>query len=453
MAAVATAITPDQAEALELHETASIAIEEGASSPIAADGTVLVHVIRPGVGKGRGRHVYEAAMLEEHAPMFAGKPLINRTEAGKPWKMYADHRAPEAKKAAGGLPRSLRDVAGIIKESWWDADVPPDPAGGFGQGAVVARVKPVPWVRELIETDPELVETSISAQATSVRAVTRDNQRAWLVEGIRPRGSVDFVTEAGAGGRVAPLLEGFAEDSGGMAGELLEAMDDEDFREYLAETRPELLEAIRSDEPNKPTPTEDDDVAEITKEALAEALAASPNLLVDALSGDAGKAALHELVEGEVAEVNSRAQATVSRVIALARLERTAHELIEATKLPDSWKAGLKERYTLLETGEPTEALDVFDETGEFGQVTKSAREVLREALEADITIEQTKLRAARPTVVRGQGGRDAELQEAADEGKPAPPIKDASKTTWGKYLKQNGVDPADAYHLTGAAE
>lgn len=444
-------VTAQAAQALELHETASIAIEEGASSPIAADGTVLVHIIRPGIGKGKGRHVYEANMLEEHAPMFAGQAIQDRT-ANKPWKMYADHRSTEAKKAAGGLPRSLRDVAGIIKESWWDGDVPADAAAGFGQGAVVAKVKPVPWVRELIETDPELVETSISAQATSVRPVTRGNQRAWLVEGIRPKGSVDFVTEAGAGGRVAPLLEGFAEDSGEMGVELIEAMDDDDFREWIAETRPTLLEALRS-EPEKPTPTEDDDVADITPEALAEALASSPDVLVKALQSDTGKAAITALVEGEIADVTSRSQATVSRVIQLARLERAAHEQIDATKLPETWKTGLKERYALLESGEPTESLDVFDETGEFGQVTKPAREVLREALETDITAEQTKLREARPTLVRGQGGRGAELQETEDgDGKPKP-IEDAAKTGWGRYLKTAGVDPAGAFHLTGAAE
>ena len=79
-------------------------------------------IIRPGLGRGRGRHLYEAAMLEENARKFSG------------WKMYVDHLSPEARKAAGGLPRSMRDLGGIIMESHWDATIPADEEKGHGQG-------------------------------------------------------------------------------------------------------------------------------------------------------------------------------------------------------------------------------------------------------------------------------------------------------------------------------
>src|SRR5437762_3431391 len=52
-----------------------------------AHGRVPLHIIRPGIGKGRGSHLYEAAMLEEAADTFTG------------WKMYLNHLSPEAKKA------------------------------------------------------------------------------------------------------------------------------------------------------------------------------------------------------------------------------------------------------------------------------------------------------------------------------------------------------------------
>lgn len=166
-------------------------LNEAPASPafIGADGTVNIHIIRPGVGKGRGSHLYEARMLESNAEVFKG------------WKMYIDHLSPEARKAAGGLPRTWKDYGGKVEESWWDGTVPADPDNGWEQGAVVARVKPFGLVQEIIEHDPEVMEASISATATGVKPQVKDGKRVWLVEGIEPKGSVDWVTEAGAGGR------------------------------------------------------------------------------------------------------------------------------------------------------------------------------------------------------------------------------------------------------------
>ena len=123
-------------------------------------------------------------------------------------------------------------------ESYWDGNVPADESKGFGQGAVVGWSLPTPFIRDLAENDPELVEASISANATGVQPTMRDGRRAWLVEGIEDHGSVDWVTEAGAGGRVVQLMEAaYKED--GMS--LLENMTDEEFVAYVEEVRPHLL--------------------------------------------------------------------------------------------------------------------------------------------------------------------------------------------------------------------
>jgi hypothetical protein len=177
--------------ALELQESLA-----SRPSPLNADGTVNIHVIRPTIGQGLGRHKYTADMLRENAEVFSG------------WKMYIDHQSPEAKKAAGGLPRSIHDLGGRILESYWDESVPAE--GRYGQGAVVARVKPVGQVKKLIEEDPELLEASIRAKATEVHPEVVEGEQVWVVEGISqsPPGSVDWVTEGGAGGRVADLIEG-----------------------------------------------------------------------------------------------------------------------------------------------------------------------------------------------------------------------------------------------------
>ena len=39
---------------------------------------VPLHILRPCLGKGRGRHVYEANMLQENAHKFAGLAAVHR---------------------------------------------------------------------------------------------------------------------------------------------------------------------------------------------------------------------------------------------------------------------------------------------------------------------------------------------------------------------------------------
>ena len=200
----------------------------GSAGAIREDGLVPVIVIRPGVGRGKGRHIYTPKMLQEHAHIFKG------------WRMFVDHQSPEAKRRQGGLPRSVHDLGGLIKELWWDPTIPADPAHGPEAGAVVGLARPTRLIKSLIQDDPDLVETSISARATGVQPVQRDGHTAWLVEGIRPKpGSVDWVTEAGAGGKVLALMEAL-EESGTteeeereMAGEMLEALSDDEVLEHI----------------------------------------------------------------------------------------------------------------------------------------------------------------------------------------------------------------------------
>jgi hypothetical protein len=265
------------AEALELHE--GISLLEAAKSPgvTKPDGTVIelgydgsgnkvdggvfdskgrvpLHIIRPGIGKGKGNHLYEAQMLQENAPTFGG------------WKMMLNHLSEEAKKAAGGLPRDVRDLGGRVQEAWWDNTVPADESKGHGQGAVMGMVRPVKAIREYIDDDPQMVEASISASATGVRPVTRDGKRVWLVEGINPRGTVDWVTEAGAGGKVAAILQEAYSDQEDVQTALLESMTDEEMLAHLRETRPGLLmEAISNDAGESDDPLERMTQENITK--------------------------------------------------------------------------------------------------------------------------------------------------------------------------------------------
>lgn len=507
MATPDTLETPPQ-EALDLREGISLLEAAGTKGITRPDGSVIelgydgdgnpkeggvfdqhgrvpLHIIRPGVGKGRGRHLYEAKMLEEHADGFKG------------WKMMLNHLSPEAKKAAGGLPRDVRDLGGRVQESWWDPSVPADATREHDQGAVTGMVRPVKAIRELIDDDPGLVEASISASATGVRPTTHGGQRVWLVEGIQPRGTVDWVTEAGAGGRIAPLLEESYSSEEDVQMALIESMSDEELVRHLEESRPGLLEEARTkkgdgdpedakdggaDEAEEEmaekvaslkkkgmphamavkaakkqlseskTNPEGGEVAEITPEALAEALSASPTLLVEALSASAdAQVFITSLVEAKLEtereELRAEQRADVDRAFQLARLERAAHAQISEAKLPPSWKDDLKSRFSLVENA-PTPGLDVSDETDAEGKVTKAALDILREAVEAEITKETTRLREAGATRVRPSVAALVEAAPADPKDAEKEPKKPAAeKPYWAQTLSEAGVqDPESAY-------
>lgn len=473
---------------LELSE----AIEVGQAGPIRADGLVPLHVIRPGIGRGRGRHLYEADMLKEAVAQGRFKS----------WKMYVDHQSPEAKKAAGGLPRSVRDLGGIIKEAWWDPNVPADPARGWGPGAVVGLAKPTRLIASLIEDDPELVEASISATATGVRPVQRGRETVWLVEGIRPRGSVDWVTEAGAGGRVAPLIEAlvesddFEEELEMAQGAGTDVPTDDELVEWLLEERPDLLErALVEADAEDAGDGGKDEHAELTQKYLKKfngnrALAAraakralkaqeaaggdevdATELLTEALDNDDFRDALDESVRESFARIvaptlqelveaalederellRAEGKAEADRMMEVRDLRDVAHAMIAESRLPDVFQVELRERYDLVER-QPTAALDVLAEEDDAGAITKSAEDVLREAVEADIARKRGQASALRPTRVRGQGeGKPVEESEegAAAEKKPKP--KDEAPTT-GSYktdaiLNEAGVTIDDGLY------
>lgn len=469
---------------VELRESISLSESVGDNALFDVDGTIPIHIIRPGIGRGRGRHLYEAEMLAENAHKFAN------------WKMYVDHLAPEARKAAGGLPRSIRDLGGRIVEAWWDETVPADPVRGYGQGAVVGRAKPTPFVRELIENDPEIVEASISATATGVRPIVRDGQKVWLVEGIEDRGSVDWVTEAGAGGRVAALLEAAHTDSDADS-IVLDSMSDDDLLAYLREQRPNLSEGAKMEtkaENAKDTAPEDSaedkaqDVAEdadaIAKrvkelvakgmpEKMATAIAkkeaaksvkeaadtpeveagvelsegdatelVSPTALVEALKQSSeAQMFVAELVEAQLSSereaIRNEIRAEAERDIELRDLRDEAHKLIAESKLPDSWQESLRSKFDIVE-GAPTDALDVVDVLNAEGEVATRAVEVLREAVAAEIASDRKRLAEAAPTRVRNQGPSEPEGEGKATESE--------KPSYWRQMLEEAGVDPNKAF-------
>jgi hypothetical protein len=463
----------DSLDAAGLEEAVARRVEKtaAAGNPVRPDGLVPLYIIRPGIGRGRGKHLYEADMLEREVSegRFKG------------WKMYVDHQAPEAKKASGGLPRSIRDLGGFIKEAWWDPAVAPDPERGWGKGAVIGLAKPTRLMRDLIEDIPEAIGASISASATSVRPVQRGGDTVWLVEGIKPKGSVDFVTEAGAGGRVVSIMEALDEHELALEeGELLleDGVGDDKFADWLLENRPDVIERVL--EEAGAADGDDGELEKLTKQLLPKfkgnrklaQMAAKRKLaaksqeareegedvdpieaLSEALETDEGRQIMEEAVgaafaaivaprlselveaalEDERELIQAEADASAQRQLQVRDLKDVAHEMIRESKLPATFQAELLERYDLV-GGRPTPSLDVIEDVDDEGEVTKTAEEKLRETVEADIARKREQYAEARPTTVRGQG-----------EAKPAKPAAKAEG-------EEGEVEEAKTPKSTGSA-
>lgn len=464
-------------EAYALRE--SIALREGSGQ---GDGVFLVEVMRPCVGRGKGRHLYEAPMLRDNAHKFAG------------WKMYVDHQSDAARRAAGGLPRSVRDYGGRIVESYWDPSVPAE--GRFGAGAVMGKVRPAPFVNELLEHDPGALDVSINARATSVRPVDAEGGRAWLVEGIEDRGTVDWVTEGGAGGgKVRALLEAMSEDPEEAEKEMLETMDDDELRAYLREERPGVLaegdtkgdtgseesgsggwkddpkvkawvakwmkggmpeamawkaaqkkhanskdgsdelteaEALADEQDDAdPTPADDGDLFDLTETSM------DRDDLIDLIREET-RTLVESTMDDERDLIRAEAKAEADRQVQLRDLRDEARIVIEAARLPAACKARLTSRFALVE-GAPTDDLDVTDLVDEDGAVVVSASEVLEEGLALAIEEERTLVSELAPTRVRGQGSKDRGQDRAPSDEKPKASL-------WRSVLQEAAVDPDKAY-------
>lgn len=428
------------------------------NAPAQPPGTRLLQVIRPGIGRGRGTRYYSPGMLAENARVFTGA------------RMFRNHLTETERKKLEGLPRPIEQLGGRLMESWWDGSDRFPADDRHEQGAVLAWMKPVRRIAEMIDDDPELIEASISALATNVKPGRVNGKAVTIVEGIQAKPiSVDWVTEGGAGGKV--LTEAAEQEEA-----VLESMDDEEVLGYLERERPGLLEAVKATA-NDPDGDGDDDSDEINSRAAAhlkkgksrkEALALArqeiadaknettegaempdgitAEALTEALSTDEGQAALapvltpliesalasyvpegyvkadelDKLVDAKLSEsadlIRIEARGDMERQIEVRDMAAKAASLIEGAKLHPSLTKRLKAQFALSESGDPTDALNIGAEVDGEGNVVKRPIDRLVEAVNAEIDDARTLMGDLRPTRVRGAGA--AKLQESAARSK-----------------------------------
>lgn len=402
---------------LKITEAATILEAAGGGGAVDADGNVLVHLIRPCLGKGRGRHVYEADMLQRHA------------ESGHfdDWPMFVDHESPQARRAAGGLPRSLRDIGGRVMETSWDESVP---AGdGFGQGSVVAKVKPVPWVRDLIDHDPKLAQVSLNTYATGGRPTTAGGKPAMVIEGFDHQGSVDWVTRAGAGGKVVQVMESHYDDrlDDETLMSVMEAMPDDRLAAYLRDKRPAVAESL-----NDANGGEEDDVTdEQIQEAVLKALRseAAQTIIQEAATSPEGikesvQEALSEVLPGAIGAaakvIEEQAVAGATKAVRMQDLRKVAEARVGAHKVGEGDKApALPERLrrdVLDRIGTPN-LDDKIEGEGDDAKVTESAEAQFEAVIEAELKRADELFESVRPEPVQeGRQRRQRPVRTAVTE-------------------------------------
>lgn len=376
-----------------------------------------VAVIRPCMSRGariRGfAPIYEASMLAENAAVFGG------------WPMFADHALAEAlAEKLQERGRSIRDLGGRLLKTWFDPELvfEDDDSFGYRKGGVVGDYVPQPFIREMLEADPGVIEASINAWPSRVRIGSPSwdrSKRGAMVEGIakKPQGSVDWVPRGGAGGRPLNL----SEQDRQLAISILESTYPSG-----AEGNPEEPDVKTKTKLSEMSGTEikalsRGDLAAKLKEEGQDDLAAAIESATDdggngrGSGGGNGDAPAGGITQEQLTEALAEQRTEMETGFKKMLDEGTSQRLTEAqtyrtlegvadkalaeavgNNFPEAWAEHLRPRYSYLPSG-PGDGLkiaeaDLSDDDGE--KVTPE--DVVRERVKADIT-EVLKLMESAP--------------------------------------------------------
>jgi len=197
-----------------------------------ATGTIPITVIKAGFNKSKQRY-YPAATLKRDYKIFEGA------------RMYADHQTEkEAKERPEG---SVHNWVGTLKKVWAEED-----------GTIKAHAAVIdPAFRaklEMLNTQKMINDMGVSIRAIGEASTQEvEGLKTTYIESLLAARSVDFVTHAGAGGRVEALEAAVAEDND--VDVITEAK--------LRVRRPDLVDLIESK-------LRGGDVPEITDKQIAE---------------------------------------------------------------------------------------------------------------------------------------------------------------------------------------
>jgi len=172
----------------EIEETIPIKLVEKA---VASDGTVMLKLIAPGKGSSG---YYTQEVLKRDGPRVFTKGMHN----------FIDHPTPqeEAQRPEGSIDR-IGSV--LVEDAHW-LDAYRDASGTDAGPGLYARAKVKPHFAETLNIIAPEIGTSIRAVGKA-RMGTIGDYKGPIIEAITGAKSVDYVTMAGAGGKVLSLVE------------------------------------------------------------------------------------------------------------------------------------------------------------------------------------------------------------------------------------------------------
>jgi hypothetical protein len=156
-----------------------------AEKSIAKDGTALLKIIQPGWGSSG---YYSKAVLERDGPKVFAEGTKN----------YLDHptKADEVQRPE----RSLRDLVSVQAEPARYLEHGPEGEGLYAKSRIFSNYQP------LLEEYAPYIGTSIRALGRGKRGEA-EGREGTIIEQLVAAKSVDYVTQAGAGGRIVQLFE------------------------------------------------------------------------------------------------------------------------------------------------------------------------------------------------------------------------------------------------------
>ena len=300
-------------------ESVTIAAEEATAENI-AKGIVPVRIIRPGFNDSKGKY-YTKQAVESGKTLFEGA------------KMFANHSTKTEEKERP--ERDIRDWSGTLQ------DVKMSEKGNLIGNAVIHAG----WLKEMVSNLFEAgnlskLGVSINTLGKGVRGKVEDCE-TFIVESLvkHPLGSVDFVTEAGAGGAV-----GLMESVDVKADVYLMDM------KQLREARPDLVQTIEEEISNKFKTQEANKMATeletIKLLETAKATLEAENTSLKAKIGESEKAT--KIAEAKVLidkAINDSAlpEASKARLIESFAGKESAEGVAEAVKAEAAYVQSIKE--------------------------------------------------------------------------------------------------------------
>lgn len=318
-----------------------------ASSETSDRREVILTIIKSGWGNKTHNHYYPTSALREAAD--------RQTFSGV--KMFVDHLSETQRRMLNGLPRSVRDLVGRIKETWYDEE----------SGTLKGRAKLVPWFYDMVASDPELVEASINAAGRATPKLI-DGKQARFVENIDKAMSVDWVVVGGAGGKVDALLEAHLEERTNMLEEMTV--------EQLVEARPDLVKDILEGPLNEFRTQHD---AEPVNETMEEASVSSDVDADETLEEETAPVA--QFTEAEIKDmVEQRAREIATSAIDEYKHEADSQKMIDRlTEAADDLPAKSREAIRKGFEGQQFDSLEALEEA--LTTAISDRRQEIEEAL------------------------------------------------------------------------